>query len=90
MRVIVARSNLLIPSKCKRQPLWRDSRALQGGARIWGVLAFLTCFYGNGGTKFPDKVQAEHCLARLVRRLRFPPDKRKCSGEHDRAGKRPS
>jgi hypothetical protein len=31
------------------------------------VLSFVTSFYGNGETKFPDKVQAEHCLARLVR-----------------------
>jgi hypothetical protein len=29
----------------------------------WGVLSFVTSFYGNGGTKFPDKIQAVGKLA---------------------------
>ena len=65
MRVIVARSNSFIPSKCKTTPVpkgrnvvqekseispsWRDSQAFQG------VFAFLTFSYGNGGTKSSKK-----------------------------------
>jgi hypothetical protein len=29
-------------------------------APAMGVLSFVTSFYGNGGTKFPEKVSAEH------------------------------
>ena len=54
MRVIVARSNSFIPSKCKKQPPCQLDKAL---------LPFLTSFYGNSGTKFPDKIQAVGKLA---------------------------
>jgi hypothetical protein len=36
--------------------------------RLW-LLSFVTSFYGNGGTKFSDKIPAEHCLVLLVREM---------------------
>jgi hypothetical protein len=43
-----------------------ESIFVVGGAAYcrsgWGVLSFVTSFYGNGGTKFPNKASAEQCL----------------------------
>jgi hypothetical protein len=35
----------------------------------WGELSFVTLFYGNRGTKLPDKAPADDCLAENDRGL---------------------
>jgi hypothetical protein len=74
MRVIAARSKFFYQSKKKathgpKRAYSHSSIRIGLAFRMWvcGLLPFVTLFYGNGETKFPDKAPAEHCLVFLVR-----------------------
>ena len=62
-------SSFLLPSNCfsTSQLILFISRPDSRQNRVQKPNASTMYFYGSGETKFPDKVQAEHCLALLVR-----------------------